>query len=88
MCVIFTNECQVDFELTGELGVTAGGAQNREWKHKICDYKFWKKKNKGNKTCHTGTWKKKLQTISNDKAKAAAGNMDNQAHARYILDDI
>ena len=50
MCVIFTNEWQVDFELTGELGITTGGAQKREWKHKIFDYKFFQQINKGNKT--------------------------------------
>ena len=67
MCVIFNNECKVDFELTGELGVSTGGDQNQEWKQKLCDYKFWKKRNKGNKTWDTGTWKKKLQTIANGK---------------------
>ena len=72
--------------MNGGLGVTTGGAQKREWKHKIFDYKFWHKINEGNKTCNTGTWKKKLQTIANDKAKADAGNIEVQARARYIID--
>ena len=29
MCVIFTNEWQVEFEVTGKLGVTTGGAQKK-----------------------------------------------------------
>ena len=40
MCVIFTNKFQVDFELTGKLGLTTGGAQKREWNHNIFYYKF------------------------------------------------
>ena len=65
----------MDFELTGKLGVTTGGAQSLEWEHKICDYKFFQKRNKGNTIWHTGTWKKKLQTITNDKAKVSADNI-------------
>ena len=41
MCVISTNEWQVYFELTGWLVVNTGGAQTREWKHKLCYHKFW-----------------------------------------------
>ena len=85
MCDIFTNKYQVDFELIGELGVTIGGAQKRERKHNICDYNFWQQINKGNNTWHTGTWRKKLQTISNGKSKSAAGNIEDQAHSRYII---
>ena len=76
----------MEFELTGELGVTTGGDQKREWKHKLCDYKLWQKINKGNKTWYTGTWKKNRQIIANGKAKAAAGNIEVQACARYIID--
>ena len=44
MPVIFTNEFQVDFELTGELGVTTVGDQKKEWNQKLCDYTFWHQK--------------------------------------------
>ena len=68
------------------MGVTTGGAQNQEWKHKLCDYKFCQKNNKGNKTWHTDTCNKKLQTIATDKAKESSGNIKFQASARYIID--
>ena len=42
-CFIFTNEWQVDFELTEKFGVTTGDAQKLQWEHKICDYKFFSK---------------------------------------------
>ena len=35
--------------------VTTGGAQKREYKNKLCDYKFWKQINNFNMTCHIGT---------------------------------
>ena len=54
--------------MTGELGVTTGDAQKQEWKHKLCDYKFWQQRNKCNKTQHTGTCKKKLKIIADGKA--------------------
>ena len=41
---------------------------------------------KGNKTWHTGTWKKKIQTVANGQAKEDAGNIEVQACVRYILD--
>ena len=72
--------------MSGKLGVTTGGAQNLEWKHKLCDYIFWQKINKGNNTWHTGTWKKKLQAIANEKSNSYAGNIEIQDCARYILD--
>ena len=75
MCVVFTNEWQVDFKLTEKLGVTTGGAKKLDYTHKLFDYKFWQQMNKGNKTCHTGTWKKKLRIITNGKSKADAGNI-------------
>ena len=68
------------------MGVTTGGIQKREWKYNFCDDKFGHQRNKGNKICQTGTWKKNIQTIANGKAKADAGNIEVQARARYILD--
>ena len=88
MCVVFTNEWQVDFILTGKLGVTTGGAQKLEYNHKLCYYKFWQHRNKGNKIWHTGTWNKKLQTLANGTSKASSGNIEVQASARYILNNI
>ena len=76
----------MEFEFTGKLVVTTGGAQNLEWKHKLCDYKFCYQINKGNNTWHTGTWNNKIHNIVNCNAKAAAGNIKVQARARYIID--
>ena len=70
------------------MGVTTGGIQKREWKYNFCDDKFGHQRNKGNKICQTGTWKKNIQTIANGKAKESAGNIEVQDCARYIIDKI
>ena len=77
-----------NLNLLGGLGVTTGGAQKRYCKHKLCDFKFFWKINKGNKIWHTGTWNKKLQTLANGTSKASSGNIEVQASARYILNNI
>ena len=86
-----TNVCHIYQWMVGglwidwEIGSNHWWCLKREWKHKLCDDKFWQKRNKGNKTWHTGTWKKNLQTIANGKAKTASGNIEVQARVSYII---
>lgn len=76
---------QVDFELTGNKGSTPGGLDKREWKHKHCKFLFWQSKNAGNKSWHTGVWKRKLIQLSNG-PKSAEANLTIRTRAKFILD--
>ena len=65
--------------------LTPTGCETREWKLRGTDYRFIQQKNKGNKSWHTGVWKRKLESIACGTAKGAAGDIVVQTRAKHIL---
>lgn len=66
--------------------VTSSGHETREWKHKVCNNKFWQQKNNiGTKSWNTGVFTKKLETVAKGNKREFFGKAKYVRRVQYIL---